>query len=945
MISIKVDYDRELKPIYIESVEANQLYMNDYMKKHEGEKIEYQIKKKRDEKWVDEWVEFKGVPTRQAVLYDSLFLRFMRKSITRLNGDNCRNFINVRFNYDVKFRNSKKEEVSIKKDELRKQYYTDGITYTFKKKNKKGEIVERHPIHYKMLMRSTGKAKDGECIFIEESLHHKAISFLTMGLYDLMTDKAKTNPDAVFNLVALSAYQTLTTATAMGYLKIPLENILIIKDEEVYSDNMKAVIVRSEDVEHAKPEFMIHFDDPQVDRIINRHKCTFDEEKAKQNNWTYIKDKSKAALKDNGIRINGKYPGHWEDIPYYSKECRVTETNEAKIKNVLWDGMGLIDDSIFPDYANGFVYCRSHFFKSCLFRGKIEKYFRDWCNKNGHDYDTYTVKDMFGNKRRLADVKVIITDKSIKWLKFIDMMGGTEKDAYKYFRKYMKKIDDCFSVVKTAHPSKWGDLQLTAYQMNNSLPTTDQTVLKRISEQAINYYNTLKTSDEAYLKYLDMNKDESNINELLLALVERNPMFLKSELFRKKKTDDLYKLKKNFKEGRLPQAGDNLTIMGNPIALLMKALGEKPEEEGLFEVRSDGIQCYTPRFKNGERLAAFRSPHNSPNNIVHFYNVYPDELLKYFPDISSNIIVVNGIGTDVQARLSGMDMDSDFVFVTNQTDLAELAKQAYIEYPTIINDVTELEDNRYHFTMEDYADMDNKIADAQESIGTSTDTAQLALSYYYDGNMQDEELRTCFCILSVIGQISIDLAKKDFDINVVKEIQRLKNLPCMKRNEIPKFFADTKKSRNNKEFSGKKIISMNCPMDIMAKIIENEVIGYSPGRELHIPLRYFLNKNIKGKGIRYTVKKVIDEARNYNLSVAYLELHKNDWDKKTLLQLKRKNMNLFLHKVDKEIDQETVMRLMVYAMEDFNSDVRNTVLNFLYREKHREKLLNCFVKK
>ena len=124
-----------------------------------------------------------------------------------------------------------------------------------------------------------------------------------------------------------------------------------------------------------------------------------------------------------------------------------------------------------------------------------------------------------------------------------------------------------------------------------------------------------------------MNKDESNINELLLALVERNPMFLKSEVFRKKKTDDLYKLKKNFKEGRLPQAGDNLTIMGNPIALLMKALGEKPEEEGLFEVRSDGIQCYTPRFKNGERLAAFRSPHNSPNNIVHFYNVYPDELL------------------------------------------------------------------------------------------------------------------------------------------------------------------------------------------------------------------------------------------------------------------------------------------------------------------------------
>lgn len=44
--------------------------------------------------------------------------------------------------------------------------------------------------------------------------------------------------------------------------------------------------------------------------------------------------------------------------------------------------------------------------------------------------------------------------------------------------------------------------------------------------------------------------------------------------------------------------------------------------------------------------------------------------------------------------------------------------------------------NKYHFTAEDYAEMDNQISDAQESIGTSTDTAQLALSYYYDDGME-----------------------------------------------------------------------------------------------------------------------------------------------------------------------------------------------------------------
>ncbi len=44
-----------------------------------------------------------------------------------------------------------------------------------------------------------------------------------------------------------------------------------------------------------------------------------------------------------------------------------------------------------------------------------------------------------------------------------------------------------------------------------------------------------------------------------------------------------------------------------------------------------------------------------------------------------------------------------------------------------------------------------------------------------DEGADGEELKKCFVILSVIGQISIDLAKKEFDINVVNEINRIKN--------------------------------------------------------------------------------------------------------------------------------------------------------------------------
>lgn len=933
--SKKIDYSKRLKSIYIESIEANHIYINDYAEKTD-KKVEYKIG--------NGWFEFQKIKTRKAVITDSLFLRYMESSITRNSGDTCKDFIVVKFNYDAEYRSDNVEQ-KIRKHDLRKLYYKEGVTYTFEKKNKKGEIVERKPIHFKMLMRSPGKAKQGECVFIRDSLHHKAINFLTMGLYDLMDEQSKNDPEKVFKLVELSAYQTLTTATAKGYIQIPLENILVVKDEEVFTNEMNAAIVKIEDKVYFKPDYELDFDSPRLENIINKKGFTFDEKKANEQNLKLITEKTKDALKENGFRINGKYPGEHKLIEYTKKECVATRVSNAKIKNILWDGMGLIDENVFPQNMNGFIYCRSHFFKSCLFRGNIQEFLKDYCEENNLDYDTHiTDTDMFGRKLRLKDIKVIVTDKSLKWLdKFDDMMGGTKKKAYKYYYNYMKRFDDFFSIVKTAHPSHWGDLQLMAYQMDNSVPTTDKEVLGHITECGVNFCNELKSSDSAYLKYLNKTGNDFNINELLIELVRWNPDFTKTEFFRNKKSKDISDFVKDCKEGRLPQVGDNLTIMDNPIALLLKAIGDKnPLNEGCFEVIQDGVQCYTPRFMQGERLAAFRSPHNSPNNIIHLYNVYPDKLVKYFPNIGHNVVVFNAIKTDTQARLSGHDCDSDFVYVTNQKDLADLAKKAYTEYPTIINAVDENGANNYHFTAEDYAEMDNQISDAQESIGTSTDIAQLALSYYYDGGMEDRELENCFIILSVIGQISIDLAKKCFDIDVVKEIRRIRNLPCMKRNEIPQFFASNKKSRNNKVFEGKVVVSMNCPMDIMADIIEDNVIGYAD-RESHLPLRNFWNYSVIAKGNRYKKDKFVEEVRSYNKSDKWLEKHEAEMDKETFFSLKNRNMTQFLAKVSKELDQETIMQLVIYATDDDNSNVRATILNFLFK-LYKDEFMNCFIK-
>lgn len=255
----KIDYKKKLNPIYIESMEASQVYINDCAKENNSP-VQYKIK--------SNWVEFKGISTRKTVLNDSLFLRYMKSKITRNSGDTCNDFIVLKFNYDVEFRIDGIEK-KIDKHDLRTMYYKDGVTYTFEKKNKKGEVVDTNEIKYKMLMRSTGKAKNGECVFIRETLHHKAINFLTMGLYDLMDKQSQNDPEKVFRLVELSAYQTLTTATAVGYIHIPLENILIVNDEEVYSDEMKAAIVSLKDNQKYEEEFVVDFADPRLEKIIN----------------------------------------------------------------------------------------------------------------------------------------------------------------------------------------------------------------------------------------------------------------------------------------------------------------------------------------------------------------------------------------------------------------------------------------------------------------------------------------------------------------------------------------------------------------------------------------------------------------------------------------------------------------------------------------------------
>lgn len=625
--------------------------------------------------------------------------------------------------------------VKKRKEDIRIEYYEHGIDIKYHTKDKAGNIKKTETIHYKMLYRSAGKAKQGSVMFICSKLYKKAHDFIYMGLK---------MPKHNAPIVEASAYVSLIASMIVGRMRIEPENILILKD---------------------------------VDSFFRREVVS--------------------------IGIDEK------------KHCYAKRIQDYELKNTLFDGQALIDDSIFPKWGEGYVLLRHHMTKCAAFHTNIQRFFRDWY---GDEYKSAKVVDMWGNEHYVKDIKMITTDNSMKWLKF-DV-------SYDYWCKKVHENDCQFGIVKTAHKSKYGDVQRMSYQMINTL---DVEIMDGVLARSKSYVEQLKSDNDVFLDYLRDNENFSNDYEVLVALCEQDSEFVRSEYFRSRKKKIIDGYVKNLKFGKVLQEGDNLVMVGSPYAMLLHSVGEDVEKDNTFGQEQDCIQCYTKRFGANEYLAGFRSPHNSKSNIIGLKNIKSDILDKYFY-IGEQCIAMNCKHTDVQDRLNGCDWDSDQIFVTNQHDIADYAKYCYINHPTIVNNIPK-EKNHYDLSMYNHAVIDNNLAKAQMAIGESSNLAQLALTYGY--SFTDKEYDDYVCALSVIAQAAIDNAKRTYDIDLNSEIRRIKQELNVKHNGYPRFwlyvnYAIPKSKINNK---------LQCPMNVL--------FDYKPPKirsnESTLPMCYFYN--------------------------------------------------------------------------------------------------------
>ena len=99
---------------------------------------------------------------------------------------------------------------------------------------------------------------------------------------------------------------------------------------------------------------------------------------------------------------------------------------------------------------------------------------------------------------------------------------------------------------------------------------------------------------------------------MLADLYDWNEDFGNSTWFRLEKRKIINQYVTRLRTGKITIDGDNLTIFGNPYALLLKSVGMDPESDPTLNIEPGTIQCYTKRFQDGEYLCGIRNPHNSP---------------------------------------------------------------------------------------------------------------------------------------------------------------------------------------------------------------------------------------------------------------------------------------------------------------------------------------------
>ncbi len=620
---------------------------------------------------------------------------------------------------------------------------------------------------YLMYKRSASSSRQGNVLFIREDLFEKMDSWSKCGI-DLSNPENREKVSK--NFLAFQAYKALTLSGCENFIHLNPKNILIIKD--LYSTFSTLAL----SVSDKEPETEVH----------------------------------------NLLDID--------------KKIFAYESSDNKIKNCIWDGQGFLDDSVFknPDIdnkndqdkyqKNSMMILRNRFFKSCVFRTKLQEWFRD----NGLVGEIE--KDSNGNPIRLngyteasryEDIKMVITYSSLKYIKFFN----NPIDAIK---KWMSVVKDLFGIVKTDKPTPYfgGKYVRTNYQLLNTIYMTEENALKFL-EQNKKMIEKIGTSSKDFITYveccsgrIDDITEEKEIDgnklfdspfeesddyfdprlEVCRELVRLNSKFDNTSFYRVFIRKYLKQLSKNIEIGKVLIQGTYATIVGNPFEMLKYIVKQYDIRDGECGKSLMRGEIYSPFFADEVDVLGSRSPHILPGNILVTENKGNYEIDKYFI-FNQQIVCINSIGSLILHRLNGSDQDGDTILLTNNEFLVDEARRfnnrLLMKFTVPVNCISEAEKIDYikdgKIDVRRFAKADHKLSN--NLIGAIVNLSQKYNSILWDTFIRKynndpklmrnlHELYYLNSILEVLSNNEIDAAKgkTDFESNgILKQLEKIAN--------------------------------------------------------------------------------------------------------------------------------------------------------------------------
>ena len=605
----------------------------------------------------------------------------------------------------------------------------------------------------------------------------------------------------------------------------------------------------------------------------------------------------------------------------------VATTKETTIENDIWDGESLLDESLFTgDYAEKhMLLLRNKFFKSCAFRTKLQKWFKD---KN-ITLDDLKARGFITLAIDISQIVMVTTPNSMKFLKFM----GNELTEYN-IRKWVDKVDSTFGVVKYDKRTKFfgGKMVQTSYQFINTLGFTEGQV-EELLQPSKDYLTTIR-NDYDFMRYHFSDaykREESNeTEELSDGLAERSDVIFKlmginygfkdTKLYYNFRNDVVESQKDRLKNGHILLRGTNATLFGNGPEMLLALSGEfdlhsKANEPNILA--KGEIAC--KKFENGEKLVCARSPHITMGNLYCAENNLTNSILDYF-DLGENIVCVNAIGENIQQCLNGCDYDSDAMLITNDKLVVKTAFNQKDLFKVPVCSIESGGKRKSILSELDYNTSENKIGEIVNLSQKLNSVLWDKLSRGYDYE-SIQGIYEDVCKLAVLSGIEIDKAKRAYDnVNVSKEIRKI-----TKKHSViaPEFFREIDFDYGVKE---RQYAFYNSPMEYVYKSVKD--IDYRKGKDKEIEYRAIsdmLKELIpKSTSTAYAHRdKIVSVSKEYKEKIDFLysELRHSDDDEKEVIYTRIKQTKEDRNEqVNELLSEEYILYLVLKDYEKTNCE-------------------------